>query len=61
MRCNRKTACFAVTPHEKLALYEVCYQDFAATPQLENLKRKYNKFQIVDSQSIACCTLKSEI
>ena len=33
MRCNRKTACFAVTPRKKVVEGLKYYRDFAATPQ----------------------------
>jgi hypothetical protein len=43
MRCNRKTSSLAVTPHEKLVIWALCYRDCAATPQSEIPKRKLLK------------------
>jgi hypothetical protein len=39
MRYNRKTFGLAVTPHGKLVILTLYYQDFAATPQSEIPKR----------------------
>ncbi len=36
-RCNRETTYFAVTPHLESCICELYYQDFAATPQCDNL------------------------
>ena len=45
MQCNRKTACFAVTPHGKLSRMGFVTKDQAVTPPL------VKKCQLIDYQT----------
>ena len=65
MRCNRKTACFAVTPRKRV-VDSLNITDIWQLRRREKIKAKTTKiisfsFQIIDNQCIILKNLKSEI